>query len=230
VGRNSHVAEKKQEIETEIINATQSKEYEKYLYRCLAPIPFRKYRTRNEYLLRAIPQGFRKELLLFGKQVVGEIEYAPANASGYPITGASVIVMNCIWVLRRAKGHSFGNLLIARTARQAEKIGVMCLATLGLENHWSGWLRKDQMEMLGFKSIDAVTVTHKTKHVVEPFTIHLMSMPIRTSSTSTTQVCTPRWDKSRLLEGVTFCIAHPLYHPQKLKNQKQIMRIVEAGK
>jgi hypothetical protein len=32
----------------------------------------------------------------------------------------------------------------------------------------------------------------------------------------------PTWNKQKLLEGITFCIAHPLYHPQTYE-QKQIL-------
>jgi hypothetical protein len=230
MGQNDREAEEYHVTEAKIIDATERREYEKYLYKCLAPLPFRKFRMRNEYLLRSVPQGFRKELLLFGGQVVGEIEYAPAKVSGYPIIGDNVVVMNCIWVLRRAKGHSFGKLLLTNMAKQGEKMGVTYLATLGLENHWSGWLRKDHMEMLGFKSIDAITVTHVVKHLGEPFRIHLMSMPIIASNRLATQTSPPTWDKSRLLEGVTFCIAHPLYHAEKLRNLKNVMRIVGERK
>jgi hypothetical protein len=96
----------------EIIDITEKGEYEKYLYRCLAPIPFRKYKKRHDYLEVAIPKGFRKKLLIFGRKVVGQIEYAPAEVSGYPIRGDNIIVMNCIWVLRKAKGHNLGRRLL----------------------------------------------------------------------------------------------------------------------
>ncbi len=44
----------------EIIDITENSEYERYLYKCLAPMPFRKYRKRREYLEAAIPKGFHK--------------------------------------------------------------------------------------------------------------------------------------------------------------------------
>lgn len=84
--------------EVEIIDITEKCEYEVYLYKCLSPLPFRKYRKRHEYLEAAIPKGFHKKLLIFNGEVVGQIEYAPAEASGYPIMGDDVVVMNCIWV------------------------------------------------------------------------------------------------------------------------------------
>ena len=66
-------------------------------------MPFRKYKNRRRYLESAIPRGFRKKMLFFNRVAVGQIEYAPAEASGYPICDGNVVVLNCIWVLRKAK-------------------------------------------------------------------------------------------------------------------------------
>jgi len=194
--------------EAEIIDITEKSEYERYLFRCLAPMPFRKYKKRQNYLEVAIPKGFRKKLLIFGG-VVGQIEYAPAEVSGYPIIGDNIIVMNCIWVLRKAKGHNFGKqLLIDMMQNEKNACG---FATLALENHWSPWLKKEQMEKLGFEPIDSIKVRHKTKHRGQYFKIHLMWLPTIKNTNP------PTWNKSKLLEGVDFCLAHPLYHPEKPK-------------
>jgi len=48
-------------------------------------MPFRRYNNREEYLKKAIPKGFHKKLFIFNGEVVGQIEYAPAEVSGYPI-------------------------------------------------------------------------------------------------------------------------------------------------
>ncbi|MFB0566966.1 MAG: hypothetical protein ACETVM_00055, partial [Candidatus Bathyarchaeia archaeon] len=82
--------------------------------------------------------------------------------SGYPIIGDNIIVMNCIWVLRKAKGHNFGKQLLTDMI-QNEK-NTCGFATLALENHWSPWLKKEQMEKLGFELIDSIEVMHRTKH------------------------------------------------------------------
>jgi len=63
--------------QVKITDITKNKGYERYLYRRFAPIPFRKYSRRQEYLENSIPKGFHKKLLIFGEQVVGQIEYAP---------------------------------------------------------------------------------------------------------------------------------------------------------
>jgi len=205
----------KTENEAEIIDITEKAEYEKYLYKCLAPMPFRKYRRRHEYLRQALPRGFRKKLLIFKGDIVGTIEYVPARASGFPIAGVRVIVMNCIWVLRRAKGHSFGKQLM-KAMIESEKNSAG-FATIALENHWSGWMKKDQMERLGFKAISSIRLAHKTKHKDQAFTAYLMWLPI------TKNPKPPRWDTTKLLEGINFCMGYPLYKPESL-NQKQIFK------
>jgi len=195
--------------EIEIIDITENPEYEIYLYKCLSPIPFRKYRKRHEYLEAAILKGFHKKLLIFNGEVVGQIEYAPAEASGYPIMGDDVIAMNCIWVLRKAKGHDLGKqLLMDMMESERNAVG---FATISLENHWSPWLKKGQMEKLGFKPLSSIKVMHKTKHKGQCFKIYLMWLP------ATENANPPTWNEAELLEGVDFCLAHPLYHPEKPK-------------
>jgi len=98
---------KMESSQARIIDITNHGEYEKYLYKWIAPMSFRRYCQRQEYLEKAVPRGFHKKILIYEGKVVGTIEYAPAEASGYPITGDNVIVMNCVWVLRKAKGHNF---------------------------------------------------------------------------------------------------------------------------
>jgi len=199
--------------EVKIVDITKDVEYEKHLYRCLSG-PFRRYRKRIEYLKKAIPNGFHKKLLIFNGEVVGQIEYSPAEFSYYPIMGDNIIVMNCVWVLRRAKGHNFGKRLLEDMIK-SEK-GAVGFATIALENHWGPWFKKWQIEKLGFKPIDSIKVTHKTKYRGKGFSICLMWMP------TTEKIEPPKWNQQKLLEGVTFCTAHPLYHPQSYE-QRQIL-------
>jgi len=67
----------------QIVEAAEGSEYEKYIYKCLAPMPAKRYSPREEYLNEAIHRGFHKKLLIFKREVVGQIEYAPAEVSGY---------------------------------------------------------------------------------------------------------------------------------------------------
>ena len=195
--------------QTKIVDITEGRDYEKYLHTCLVGPPSKRYKKRIEYLKKAIPKGFRKKLLIFKGEVVGQIEYSPSEFSYYPITGENVIVMNCIWVLRRAKDHNFGKLLVEDMIKSEKDAS--CFATVALENHWSPWFRRWQMEKLGFKPLESLNVMHKTKYKGRIFTIHLMWMP------ATANAKPPKWRKQKLLEGMTFCIAHPLYHPQTYK-------------
>jgi len=159
-------------LQAQIRDITRDGKHEKYLYRCLAPMPYRKYSRRQEYLEKAIPQGFHKKLLILDGSIVGQIEYAPTRASGYPISGDNIIVMNCIWVLRKAKGHALAkHLLKDMIESEGDADG---FATIALENHWSPWFVKWQMEKLGFKAIDSTKVAHKTKHKEQIFSIYLM--------------------------------------------------------
>jgi hypothetical protein len=196
-------------LKSEIVDITHDRDHEKYLYKCLAPAPFRRYGRRQTYLEKAIPRGFHKKILIFNEDIVGSIEYAPAEVSGYPIIGNGVIVMNCIWVLRRAKGHNFGKLLIGDMIRSEKDAD--CFATIALENHWSPWFRKWQIEKLGFKPLDKISVSHKAKNTEQIFNIYLMWMPMKEKAKP------PKLDKQKILEGETFCISHPLYRPQTWK-------------
>ncbi|MDH5448327.1 MAG: hypothetical protein OEY24_03700 [Candidatus Bathyarchaeota archaeon] len=196
-------------FETRILDITKNDEYEKYLYKCLAPMPFRKYRKRRGYLEAAIPKGFHKKILIFNEGIVGQIEYAPPEASYYPIIGDNVIVMNCIWVLRKVKGRLLGKQLFADMMKNEKNADGF--ATVALENHWSPWLKKWQMEKLGFKSLDSVRVMHKLKHKGECFKIYLMWLPTAKNSKP------PAWNTPKILEGVSCCTSHPLYHQEKTK-------------
>jgi hypothetical protein len=196
-------------LNPQIIDITENSEYEKYLYKCLAPMPFRKYKQRREYLEKAIGRGFHKKLLIFSEEIVGQIEYAPAEVSGYPILDDKVVVMNCIWVLRKAKEHNFGARL-QKDMMKSEK-DADGFATIALENHESPWFRKWQMEKLGFKSLDSIKVAHKTKHREQTFSIHLMWIPNKKKAKP------PTLDKEKILNGENFCLAHPLYCPQTCK-------------
>lgn len=205
-----------QNPQVKIIDITKSRKHEIYLYKCLAPMPFRKYKRRISYLTKATPKGFRKKIILLDESIVGQIEYAPAEVSGLPIMGDGIFVMNCIWVLRKAKGHNLGKALLNDTIRSIRKDGGNGLATIGLESHPSPWMKKDQMEKLGFEEIDSFRMELVIRHK-KPFRIYLMWMPLRKN------VKKPRWNKRKLLEGVDFCMAHPLYNPESI-NLKQIFK------
>jgi len=205
------------QTELYIVDVVEGGVHERYLYRCLAPMPYRKYERRRRYLESAVPGGLRKKILFYQGSAVGQIEYAPAEASGYPIFGGNAVVLNCIWVLRRAKGHRFGRLLMNEMMR--DYANADCFATVGLEDHWSGWLRKEHMEYLGFRSIDSITVSHRVKHPDRRFKIHLMWIPNRSDEP-------PSWRRIDLLRGVDFCMAHPLYRAKSVRMEEILQRVM----
>ncbi|MGQ4915205.1 MAG: hypothetical protein ACP6IU_10770 [Candidatus Asgardarchaeia archaeon] len=201
-----------------IIDATKDIiRYEKYLYKCISPMPFRKYRNREKYLKFAIQKGLHKKILLFNGTAVDQIEYAPTNSSAYPISGDGIIVMNCIWVLRKAKGHNFGKLLFNEMLKDAKE--ATGIATIALENHWSPWFKKKHMEMFGFRAIDMIQVRHKRKHTDKCFKVYLMWLPLSNNKV------VPQWDKKKMLMGFDFCVAHPLYRPKFIEKEDNIMEL-----
>ena len=139
---------------------------------------------------------------------MGEFEYVPSSASTYPIFGDGVWVMNCIWVLRRAKGHHFGKILVRRMVDAAGDASGF--VTVGLEGHPSPWLKLPQMEYLGFRSLGSAGMRHKVKHRDVCFRAHLMWMPVRRDAEP------PLMDWKAMLREVDFCIAHPLYRAERL--------------
>lgn len=199
----------------EIVDVTFDPNLERFLYGCLVSMRPPKYRRRHEYLEAAVPKGFHKKILILEGDVVGTIEYAPPEVAGYPINGENVIVMNCIWVLRRAKGHRLGTHLVEDMMESEPNASGF--ATIGLDDHWSPWFKRSQIEKLGFRSIDSIRVVNKRKHSDRPFTIHLMWLPQHKSARPLT------WDRKTLLEGEYFCRAHPFYHPQTYK-PKEILK------
>ncbi len=193
-----------------IVDITATKKYEKYMYKCLASVPARKYRRRSEYLQNAIPKGFHKKIVIYKSKAVGTIEYAPADASGLPISGKNVFVMNCIWVLRKVKGNNLGKMLLKDAIRSMKNNNAHGVATIALENHPSPWLKLPQMTKLGFKAIHSLELKYRIKRKGHLFKIYLMWLPLKKG------VEKPVWEAEKLLEGVTFCLAHPLYHAQHI--------------
>jgi GNAT superfamily N-acetyltransferase len=212
--------------EIRFIDVTEDPEYERFLYGCLFHSRkntygnhFRSrrdsfYEQRREYLQSAIPKGFHKKILIFEGDQVGTIEYAPAEGSGLPIIGDDIVVMNCIWVHRKARGHNFGKQLL-KDMMESEK-EASGFATLALENYWGPYFKKNEMESLGFRSVKSVRVRHKTKNRERCFELHLMWLPLIEDSKP------PTWDESRLLEGVYFCRGHSLYHDRHLNPSQRL--------
>ncbi len=79
-------------------------------------------------------------------------------------------------------------------------------------------LKKEQIMKPEFKPIDYIEFSHKLKHKDEYFKIYLMWFPINKNAIK------PKFYKSKLLEGIDFCIAHSLYHSEKLKLKEILIK------
>ncbi len=194
-----------------IIDITHKPKYKKLLVGCIfhrkREVPLKRLYKRNPgrvaYLKSAIPKRFHMKILFWNGDPVGMIEYGPPKAAGLPITGKNIIVMNCVWVHRSAQGNNFGKLLITDMIESEKQAAGF--ATIALENYWMMWMQKWMMENLGFQSIAAVKLKHKTYKKGRCFTTHLMWLP------NIKRAKPPTWDESKLLYGVDFCNSHPLY-------------------
>ena len=111
--------------------------------------------------------------------------------------------MNYIWVHRKARGLNLSKRLM-KEMMETEK-QVVSFATLALEDYWMIWMRKGEMEKLGFMSIESTRLKHKTYHIEKSFKTHLMWLSVTKNERR------PTWDKSKLLVGVSFCPYHPIY-------------------
>jgi len=200
--------------EYELTGFKSLSQYELLLVKCLPALSFTGTKHRLEYLKNAIPNGFQKKMLMHDGEIVGTIEYAPPVFSFYPIHGENIVVMNCVWVLSKAKGHGFGEKLVKSMITGCS--GIDGFATIALEKHWTPWFRRWQIEKLGFKPIDSMNVRHKVKRTSMLFTVYLMWLPTNEDSKL------PKWDKSKMTEGLKFCRGHPLYNADSWKT-KQIL-------
>ena len=191
-----------------IVEVINTPGFENYHYQCLTAFTAKRYKKRTQYLVEAVPKGLHKDMLFIDGDAIGMLEYAPVEASVYPILGRKLWVLNCLWVLRRAAGHKYGLTLMNRMKHVVED--AEGIATIALEGHYSPWFRLPHMEYLGFESIDSRRMRHKAKHHEVCFRIHLMWMPLCSEAEL------PEMDWEKLLNGVDFCIAHPLYRAESL--------------
>jgi hypothetical protein len=200
-----------QDSSIKIIDVTNKSRYKKLLIGCIFHIKrsiplkvvYQRHKERIAYLKSAIPKGYHMKVLFWKEDHVGMIEYGPPEASGLPITGKNIIVMNCIWVHTRAKGNNFGKLLM-KDMMESEK-DTAGFATIALEKYWMHWMQKGMMEKLGFSSIYSLKLKHKTYKKGQCFTVHLMWLPNMKNATPSTL------DEPKLLYGADFCHHHPLY-------------------
>jgi hypothetical protein len=127
--------------------------------------------------------------------------------------------MNCIWVHRKARCLNLGKRLMKEMMETEKQIAGF--ATLALEDYWMIWMRKGEIEKLGFISIESTRLKHKTYHIKKSFKTHLMWL------SATKNERRPTWDKSKLLVGVSFCPYHPIYRERYGVKKLSIKEIYE---
>ncbi len=196
---------------TKIIDITNKPKYKRLLIGCIFHVRKQaslrvlceRHDGRVAYLNAAVSKGYHMEVLFKGKDPVGMIEYGPPEAAGLPVSGKNIIVMNCIWVHRRAQGRKYGKLLIEEMIdSESHAAG---FATIALEDYWMHWMQKWMMEKLGFRSVRSLRLKHRKYKKDRCFVLHLMWLPRSGRSTL------PTWNEVELLHGVDFCPSHPLY-------------------
>jgi len=156
--------------------------------------------ARRNYLRGAERAGIHKLLLIHTEpeeQVAGQIEFGPPQAAGIPVSGDSLTVINCLWVLDAFTGLDGGQLLLAACA---ERAGTQSLATIGY-NGTLPWLSRGFFERQGFNLLDQVDTGRFFGNT--PIIAFLLWRPLVDSATP------PTWDKARLQDGISFCPGYP---------------------
>jgi uncharacterized protein YciI len=172
---------------------------------CFAPIQIpTDAASRKDYLRFAEGRGRVKMLLLHEDQVAGQIEFAPPEASGLPISGENLTVINCLWVLDAFSGLEGGRKLLAACAARARS---SALATIGY-NDTLPWLPRSFFERQGFSVVDEVETGRFFGNT--PIVAYLLWRPLSDGLNA------PSWDRDALLEGVNFCPGYPWMYGRRL--------------
>lgn len=181
-----------------VVDAAADARFAKLLETCLpaAEIPPGDA-VRADFLRRVGGRGHRKLLLLHEDKVAGQIELAPPEASGLPITGDGVVVIHCLWVSDAYSGLDGGQLLLAACA---ETTKAASLATIAF-NATLPWMSRSYFEAQGFAVIDQAATGRFCGST--PIVAYLLWRPLLPD------VPAPSWDRSALAEGVSFCPRYP---------------------
>jgi GNAT superfamily N-acetyltransferase len=93
------------------------------------------YRRKVEWVKQRFNEGLRIKLLLVdegarrGFRTRGFIEYIPGEYSWRGITADGYMVIHCIWVVGRAKGHGFGSKLLEQCLDDAASMNGAAVVT-----------------------------------------------------------------------------------------------------
>ncbi len=181
-----------------VVDIKQHSRREEIMARCLAQdeIP-QDDPIRMGYLRLAWPRGLNKVLLLHDEQIAGQIEYAPPESSGLPVTGVGVTVVHCVWVLDAFTGLEGARRLLSACAVASMAQSLVTVAY----NHTLPWMPAGFFENHGFVTLDQVETGRFFGDT--PIVAYLMWRPVCPNAPQ------PTWDRDKLLDGVDFCPAYP---------------------
>jgi uncharacterized protein YciI len=181
-----------------VVDASSSQRHADVMTTCLPPslIPLDDP-TRADYLRRAAGRGLRKLLLLHEKQIAGQIEFCPPEASGLPVDAPGSAVVHCLWVVEAYTGLDGGRLLLASCAEASQAASLVTVAY----NTKLPWMSRGFFEKQGFVVVDQVETGRFLGDT--PIVAYLLWRPLSPTARP------PSWDKTRFLEGVDFCPRYP---------------------
>ncbi len=181
-----------------VIDAESDPRFARILETCLPAAELeRGDPVRSDFLRRAAGRGLKKLLLLHEDKIAGQLEHAPPEASGLPVSGEGVRVVHCLWVSDAYSGLDGGQLLLAACSEQTKAAS---LATIAY-NATLPWMSRAYFERQGFAVIDQAA-TGRFYHST-PIVAYLLWHPLLPDAPA------PRWDRAQLAEGLAFCPRYP---------------------
>lgn len=189
-----------------IVDAADDPAHADTLVRCFAPQKIAPDDpVRQAYLRRARSRGLRKLLLLYEGQVAGQIELAPPDGCGLPVSAPGATVINCLWVLDAFTGLGAGRRLLAAAA--AAIPGADSLVTIAYTSAL-GKLACGFFEREQFVTVDELSTGRFWGE--QPITAYLMWRPLREGAAR------PSWNEEAVRSGVHFCPAYPWMYGRRL--------------
>lgn len=189
----------------QVIEAAEHPQHARLLTQCLGSKNIDpEDQLRKTYLRKAESRGFEKLVLVYDEKVIGQIEFAPPEACGFPIDGKSLTVINCLWVLDAYRGLEAGRRLLAACA---ERTGSESLATVAFNDDLP-WLARSFYMNQGFVVVDQVETGRFFGNT--PIVAYLLWRVLSPGALP------PIWDRKKLLEGVSFCPGYPWLQGRRL--------------
>jgi len=114
------------------------------------------YKDKVDWIKKRFKEGLRLKLLLVkerhGFTSRGFIEYIPSEYAWRGINAKGYMVIHCIWVVGRNKGHGYGTKLLQQCLKDAK--GMNGVAVMTSEKTWLP--KKDLFVKNGFEKADSM--------------------------------------------------------------------------